>query len=142
MKKLLLCAFFALALGNLSFNGKFGLDDYEIYLNNKLMLKQQVNQPLNLRVLALDKAKESDQLRLVYRHCRLDNGPGTGRSIVLKDDKGNSLQKWDFKDAGQMIIAVKDLLEAEKKAAGHQVSLIYLSHELDRGEMLALVRFK
>ncbi|GAA4089801.1 hypothetical protein [Mucilaginibacter panaciglaebae] len=142
MKKLLLCACFALVLGNLSFTGKFGLDNYEIYLNNKLMLKQQVNQPLNLRVLALDKAKEGDQLRFVYRHCQLDNSPGTGRSIVLKDDEGNSLQKWDFKDAGQMTIAVKDLLQAEKKAAGHQVSLIYLSHELDRGEMLALVHFK
>lgn len=141
MKKLLVYAFLAVALGSLSFTARFGLDGYEIYLNNKLVFKEYVNSPLNLRVLALDKAKQDDQLRVVYRHCRLDNGPGTGRSIALKDDHGNTLRKWDFADAGQMTITVKDLLEAVKKGTG-QVSLVYLSRELDKGEMLSMVHFR
>ena len=50
------------------FASKFGLDGYEIYLNNKLILKQYVNQPLNLRVLQLTKANEGDELRIKYNH--------------------------------------------------------------------------
>lgn len=142
MKKLLVCALFAFALGSLSFTSRFGLDAYEIYLNNKLVLKQSVNQPLNLRVLSLDKAKESDQLRVVYRHCMRDNGPGTGRSIALKDESGNTLRKWNFADDGQMTIPVKDLLQAANKVAGRAVNLVYTSRELDKGEMLSMVHFK
>lgn len=67
-----------------SFTTKLGLDSYEIYLNNKLILKQLVNQPLNLRILQLSRAKENDQLRVIYKHCTLE-GAGTGRTIVLKD---------------------------------------------------------
>ena len=142
MKKVLVCALLASALVSLSFTARFGLDGYEIYLNNKLLLKQYVNQPLNLRVLNLDNAKETDQLQIVYRHCHKDNGSGTGRSITLKDENGNTLREWDFTDAGQMTIGVKELLEAAKKAAGRQVSLVYLSHELNKGEMLSRVLFK
>ena len=142
MKKALVCAFLASALIGLSFTAPFGLDGYEIYLNNKLLLKQYVNQPLNLRVLNLDNAKETDQLQIVYRHCRKDNGTGTGRSLTLKDENGKTLREWDFTDAGQMTIQVKDLLAAAKKAAGRPVSLVYLSHELNKGEMLSRVQFK
>lgn len=142
---MLACAFITLAIGSLSFTYRFGLDGYEVYLNNKLVLKQYINQPLNLRVLALDKAKETDQLQFVYNHCMRDNGAGTGRSISLKDDTGNTLHKWDFADATsgslKMTVAVKDLLQAEKKAAGHQLSLYYSSKELEKAEMLSMVRF-
>jgi hypothetical protein len=127
------------------FTNRFGLDKYEIYLNNKLVLKQYLNQPLNLRVLQLDKIKESDQLQIVYCHCMRDNGPGTGRSITLKDERGNALHKWVFADASggdlKMTIAVKDLLQLEKKNASHQLSLYYASQELEKGEMLSVIRF-
>lgn len=130
----------------LSFTNRFGLDKYEFYLNDKLLLKQYVNQPLNLRVLQLDKAKEADQLQIVYSHCQKDNGPGTGRSVTLKDDSGNILHKWVFADANtgglKMTIAVKDLLQIEKKNANHQLSLYYSAKESERAEMLAMVRFK
>jgi hypothetical protein len=142
MKKVLICVLLASALVNLSFTARFGLDGYEIYLNNKLLLKQYVNQPLNLRVLNLDKAKETDQLQIVYRHCHKDNGPGTGRSITLRDENGNTLREWHFTDASQMTIGIKDLLQAAKKAAGRELSLVYLSRELNKGEMLSSVHFK
>jgi predicted molibdopterin-dependent oxidoreductase YjgC len=125
------------------FTTKMGLDSYEIYLNNNLILKQYVNQPLSLRILQLNKAKETDQLRIKYTHC-MNKGAGTGRSIVLKDEKGNTLKKWAFADATgsdlNMTIAVKELLQMERTHVNHQLSLNYLARELPKGETLALIR--
>jgi hypothetical protein len=143
---ILLFTLITLSITISSFTNRFGLDKYEFYVNDKLLLKQYVNQPLNLRVLQLDKAKETDQLQIVYSHCMRDNGPGTGRSVTLKDENGNTLHKWVFADANsaglKMTIAVKDLLQLEKKNTGHQLSLYYSSKESERVEMLAAVRFK
>jgi hypothetical protein len=127
------------------FTNNFGLDSYEIYLNNRLLLKQYVNQPLNLRVLQLEKTQENGQLQIGYTHC-MNKGVGTGRSLALKDEAGNLLRKWTFADGGgsglKMTIAVKELLQIEKKNAGHELSLYYTAHELEKGEMLSIIRFK
>ena len=143
---MLLFTLITLSFASLSFTNRFGLDKFEIYLNNKLLQKQYVNQPLNLRVLQLDKAKESDQLQIIYSHCMRDNGPGTGRSISVKDENGTTLHKWVFTDATgadlKMTIAVKDLLQLEKKNTDHQLSLYYNAKESERVELLAMVRFK
>jgi hypothetical protein len=130
-----------LSFTTFGFTSKFGLDGYEIYLNNKLILKKYVNQPLNLRVLQLTKVNEGDELRIKYTHCRM-KGPGTGRSLTLQDEKGNTLKKWDFADGSDyaMTIPVKDLLQLEKKNSNHELSLRYASKERPNGEMLAMLR--
>jgi hypothetical protein len=129
-----------------SFTTKFGLDSYSIYLNDKLILKQTVNQPLSLRVLQLNTAKETDQLRIHYTHCTIKNGTGTSRSVALQDEKGNILKRWEFADAVgsdlTMTIAVKELLKLEKNHASQELSLIYAARELPKGEMLSMLRFK
>lgn len=126
-----------------SFTTKFGLDSYEVYLNSKLILKQTVNQPLNLRMLQLGKAKETDQLHIIYTHCQ-NKGVGTDRSIALKDEKGNTLKKWVFANTTNsdltMTVAVKELLQLEKKNVKHELSLHYSAHELPKGEMLGFLR--
>lgn len=128
-----------------SFTTKLGLDSYEIYLNNKLILKQSVNQPLSLRILQLGKANDNDQLRINYKHCTLE-GAGTDRTIVLKDEKGNTLKKWAFTNASgsdlSMVIPVKELLQLEKNNADHELSLQYTARELPKGETLAFLRVK
>ncbi|MDQ3292800.1 MAG: hypothetical protein M3Q05_16065, partial [Bacteroidota bacterium] len=86
---IMLFTLITLGFTSFSFTTKFGLDSYSIYLNDKLILKQWVNQPLNLRVLQLSTAKETDQLRIHYNHCTIKNGAGTSRSIALQDEKGN-----------------------------------------------------
>jgi predicted molibdopterin-dependent oxidoreductase YjgC len=130
-----------LSLTAFGFTSKFGLDGYEIYLNNKLILKQYVNQPVSLRVLQLDKANEGDELRVKYTHCQT-KGPGTGRSLTLQDEKGNTLKKWTFADASDfnMTVPVKELLQLEKKNLNHELSLHYTSRERPNGEMLAMLR--
>lgn len=128
-----------------SFSTKFGLDSYSIYLNDKLILKQTVNQPLSLRVLQLSSAKETDQLRIIYNHCTIKNGAGTSRSVSLQDEKGNILKKWVFADATgsdfNMTIAVKELLKLEKTHTGQELSLVYTAREHPKGEMLSMLQF-
>jgi hypothetical protein len=127
-----------------SFKTKFGLDSYAIYINDKLILQQTVNQPLNLRVLALNEAKETDQLYIKYTHCTIKGGAGTSRSVALRDEKGNVLKKWTFADATgsdlTMKIAVKELLELEKKHANQALRLYYTARELPKGEMLSMLQ--
>lgn len=127
------------------FTTKFGLDSYEIYLNNKLILKQSVNQPLSLRVLQLDKANVNDQLRINYIHCTL-KGAGTDRNIVLKDEKGKKLKDWSFANATgsdlNMVISVKELLSLIKNNPNHELSLYYTSKEQTKSQMLASLTVK
>ena len=138
-------ALISLSFTVLSFTTNLGLDSYEIYLNNNLLLKQSVNQPLRLRILQLGQAKENDQLRIHYKHCTIA-GAGTGRTIALKDEKGNTLKKWAFTNASGsdlgMTIPVKELLQLEKNNAGHDLSLQYTARELPKGETLAFLRVR
>jgi hypothetical protein len=133
-----------LCLTAFSFTPKFGLDSYAIYLNDKLILQQTVNQPLSLRVLQLSEAKENDQLHIKYTHCTIIGGTGRDRSLVLKDEKGNAVKKWIFADAAgsdlKMTIAVKELLEVEKTYASQELSLHYTARELPKGEMLSMLK--
>ncbi|MET3877265.1 hypothetical protein [Chitinophaga sp. OAE865] len=132
-----ICMLTALCFTAFSFTPKVGLDSYEIYLNNKLILKQSVNQPLNLRVLQLSQASSGDQLHIIYKHCSLQ-GAGTNRSIILKDENGNTLKKWSFANATgsdlSMVIPVKELLQLEKMNAAHHLSLHYTARELYKAE--------
>jgi hypothetical protein len=138
-----LLALVVLCLVVFGFTADRGLDRYEIYLNSKLILKQAVNAPLDIRKLQLDKANDDDQLRIFYIHCT-NKGIGTGRSISIKDEKGNVLKKWTFKDADKgMEISVKELLQVEKQHKGKDLSLHYVAQQLAEGDMLlASVRFK
>lgn len=140
-----LCTLMALCFTVFSFTTKLGLDSYEIYLNNKLILKQSVNQPLNLRILQLSQANSGDQLRISYKHCTLP-GAGTDRSIAVKDEKGNILKKWTFANATgddvSMVIPVKELLQLENNNADHNLSIHYAARELPKGQTLAFLHVK
>ena len=123
-----------------AFAPKLGLDSYEIYLNDKLIMKQYVNQPLNLRTLQLENASPKDELWIKYTHCN-KKGAGSNRSLELKDSKGHLLTQWTFADTGSenkpMKIPVAELLELEKEHKDHQISLLYKSNELPGAELLA-----
>lgn len=122
-----------------TFNAKAGGDSYEIYLNNKLILKQFVTQPLSISSLQLDKANLSDKLTIFYSHC---GQPGKGRSLAIKDDKGNIVKQWKFADATElrgMIIPVKELLQLEKNNSKTHLNLYYAAQQLPQGRMLTSI---
>lgn len=127
-----------------AFSPKLGLDGYEIYLNERLILKQYVNQPLNLRTLNLDKASPQDLLWIKYNHCTIKSGAGNERMIVLKDDRGHELKRWNFANSPSenkpMKVSVAELRQLENEHAGHQISLFYKSKELAHAELLAYLK--
>ncbi|GAA0880517.1 hypothetical protein GCM10009119_34870 [Algoriphagus jejuensis] len=145
--KIALCsALLAIVLGlvTMSFSPRLGLDGYEIYLNDKLIMKQYINQPLNLRTLQLDKAAPEDMLWIKYNHCTIKSGSGSERVIVLKDMKGHELKQWKFANSPSenkpMKVSVAELRQLEKEHADHQVSMYYKSKELADAELLAYLR--
>lgn len=127
-----------------SFTTKIGLDSYEIYLNNKLVLKRTVNQPLNSRILQLGEIKQNGQLRIKYTHCMTKTG-GTLRVIELRGNKETLLKRWKFADGtnanNAMAIDIKELLLLHKANIKHNLSLHYSAHELPQGEILALLKY-
>lgn len=126
-----------LSLCGLGFAPKAGLDSYEIYLNEKLILKQQVNQPLTLRKLQLVEADRKGELRIRYRHCKSPE-TGIGRVVSVKDEQGNVLRKWEYADTSVMMtIPVKELLNLERESDGRELALFYTARQHPNGEMLA-----
>lgn len=132
-----------LCLTMTAFTPMRGLDSYEISLNGKLIMKQYVNQPLNLRMLQLDKAQPEDQLSIRYTHCTI-KGAGSDRTLVLKDEAGHVLKQWEFannpKENNPMSIRVGELLQLEKDHKDHRITLTYQANELKGGELLAFLQ--
>lgn len=137
-KAALTLCFAALLLS--AFTIRPGLDSYEIYLNNKLLLKQYVNQPLTLSSLQLTQQNAADQLKIYYAQCNMPDKIGKSRSISVKDEDGTVLKTWKFADASgkqsAMVIPVKEVLQLEKANAGKALSLFYAA-EGHGGQRLA-----
>lgn len=127
---LLLVSFFA-------FRPVPGGDVYQIFLNDKLLLKQLVIEPIDLRTLSLEKAKPTDKLVVYYSHC---GTVGKGRAIKIQNSKGEIVKQWQFPDSedGAMVIPVKELIQL--KTAGGDLRMTYSSREIPKGRMLTSLR--
>jgi len=133
-----------LFLTTFSFAAIAGGDTYEIYLNNKLVFKQRVlnTTAVDLNSLQLTKENYNDELEVYYSHCGVT---GTGRSIEIKDDKGNVLKEWKFKDVSganaSMTIPVKEILDLQKSNPNAALNLYYFSSKyLPKGRMIASIK--
>jgi len=117
-----------------------GVDSYEVYLNDKLLLKEYALKEVSLKSLHLENASASDRLVIYYTHCHTKTA-GTGRSISIKDGQGRTLKEWKFADAKDgkkgMIIPVKELQALEKQHGGGQLTMHYAAAELPQGQLLA-----
>ena len=125
-----------------AFTTKAGTESFEIYLNNKLILRQAVTQSFTLQSLQLDKANKNDQLVIYYNHC---GAIGKNRAIVIKDDKGNTIKEWKFADATGtdkgMTIPVKELLQLEKNYSQNGLNIVYSSQQLPKGRAIAALQY-
>jgi hypothetical protein len=117
-----------------------GVDRYEIYLNNKLILNQSLEKPVALQDLKLTDANSGDILTIRYMQCTAPDQMGKSRSLALKDATGKIVKEWKFKDASEgrteMTIPVKELLQAQK-SSGDEVVLYYFADDRRSGQALA-----
>ena len=130
--------FNVIALIAFSYSAKAGGDIFQVYLNNSLILKQFVIEPLTLKDLRLQEAKPTDKLVVHYSHC---GKVGKARSIAIRDEKGKVYKEWKFDNSGStdagMSIPVKEILDLQAKNKAVRLSLHYSSQELPKGRMLA-----
>lgn len=133
------CSLFLLCLAVFAVKAKAGVDSYAIYLNQKLLLKQSVLQPLNVKSLHLDEANYNDQLVIYYSQCNAPNKIASGRSLAVKDAKGNTVKEWKFADATgsntAMVIPVKELLQLTKKN-GYVLGFYYTAQGMPEARLL------
>lgn len=126
------------------FTPNLGLDSFEVYLNDKLVLQQYVNQPESQRQLELEGALPEDQLQITYRHCTT-KGSGSDRVIQLKDQKGEVLKAWHFDNDPAsntvMSLSVGGLLKLAKAYPDARLRLYYTAKELPEGMLLAALQF-
>jgi hypothetical protein len=145
-RRILLRGFALLAgcLAMFSLTAKAGGDSYEIYLNNKLILKQYQFQTLSLTSLNLNKSNLHDQLVIYYSQCNVKDATGKGRTIVIKNDRGIVLKEWKFSDnsdsRGGMVIPVKELLQLQKENAEGSLSIFYSAQGHPQSQILSSLK--
>jgi hypothetical protein len=135
--KLFSLSLFAAAL--LSFNCKAGGDVYEIFLNNKLVCKQQFGKFLcGEKGLQFSQSNINHNLVIRYSHCGRD---GAGRKVIVKDESGHTVKEWKFADNASVTIPVKEILDLEKGKPGKALKLYYFSAQyLPEGRMLTSIK--
>jgi len=122
-----------------NFSAKAGLDSYQIYLNDKLILQQSVRDPLNLSALPITNANINDKLVIYYSQCNAPNKIGKGRSLIIRDAAGNLVKEWKFEDAegsSRMEIPVRELLALENKYANNTLTIFYTAQGMNRDQRL------
>jgi hypothetical protein len=138
--KALLIVALVMATGTLA--ARDGGESFEIYLNNKLLVRQHVTQSFNLQDLNLKEVNANDKLVVYYNHCGM---PGKSRTIAITDAAGNVLKKWTFGDAATakegMSIPVKELLALQEKHKNSKLAIHYTAKELPKGLTLAGMKF-
>src|SRR5258705_13956558 len=114
LKLIRLFALITLPLATCTYMSFAGGDHFTIYLNKKLVAEQFVAKTTAVLNLQLNKSNYNDEITVYYSHCGVT---GKGRSIMLKDDKGNLLKEWKFadeKNTDAMTIPAKEILDLKK----------------------------
>lgn len=137
-KSIMLLLLTIMMAGAFSFKSFAGGDAYEIYLNNKLVCRQQYKLSVGSKDLHLGKLNANDRLVIKYSHC---GEIGKSRSIVVKDEKNNIIKEWKFTDTDNnqsvMSIPVKELLALTTKDVS--LKLCYSAKQLPEGRVLAAI---
>ena len=126
----------------LSLSSKAGGIVFEIFMNNKLLLKNQYGKVVaGSEVLQLGEADRNENLRILFTSC---NATGKTRSVGVRDENNNLLKEWVFTNSSSsdlsMTIPVKDILALQKGKSTASLKLYYFSPDQFRdGQLLAFV---
>ncbi len=96
-----------------------GSDVVQIYLNNKLIMSEVANKPIDLKALPISEANSADNLVVIFKKCHPTDGIDKNRTIMIRDAGGKTVREWTFtgsEDNGGMIIPVREVLDLMKKS--------------------------
>jgi hypothetical protein len=146
LKMTRIVAAFAVFFALFHVQAKAGADGFEVYLNNKLIQKSWVGQPLDLKSLDLSKANANDHLTIFFTQCHAPGKLAKGRGLVVKDEQGKVLKEWKFDDSDKaepgMIISVKDILALQNTNNEKALTLCYQANNRPQPVVVASLRIK
>lgn len=122
-----------------SFSGEVGTHSFEVYLGNKLIMKEFVSAEMPAKTFGLDKSFSNEEVKVNYNQCgRL----GLSRSLFIKDSQDKVLKEWHFPDVAAgaspyMVFKVKDILALQKNGLD-RVKLVYSSKDVPN-QLLATI---
>ncbi len=130
----------AIAILGMSATTLAGIDSYEVYLDNKLLIRQSMAEPLDLKTLAITDANRSQKLIIKYLQCNAPNQTGKNRAISVRDENGKIIREWKFKNAEKqgsvMEIPVSEVLALQKSATS-TLALYYSADGMEKTQKLA-----
>jgi hypothetical protein len=120
-----------------SFSNPLGMDSYKVYLNDKLLFKQFIEEK-PVQSISLNESAGTDQLTVYYDHC---GRIGTGRTLSLLDGE-QELKKWNFEDTESvsqsgMSCRISDIKAIQKP--GKTIRVMYDSKELSNPIQVAAI---
>ncbi|MEJ1239658.1 hypothetical protein WBG78_16090 [Chryseolinea sp. T2] len=121
-----------------SFAVRPGMDTFEVYLGNELLMKEHAYGQRSNNPIVLDK-NSSATMTVSYDHCGIT---GSSRKLSLLDDQKGVLKEWTFANVGSKVkdpmpIAVKEIVAA---SMGKSATLYYKSNEIENAVMIAPVK--
>jgi len=118
-----------------------GGEGFEIFLNNKLVIRQYGSQVNTVGNIELGAAATTGELTVKYYHC---GRAGKERNITIKNDQDKFLKAFHYGDAASpnamMLCHVKDLAGLQKFSKTNELKLYYSSTELPNGRLLAYIK--
>lgn len=123
-----------------SFSGEAGMHSFEVYLGNKLIMKEYVSAETPARSFGLDKSFSNEEMKVHYNQCGVT---GLSRSLFIKDSQDKVLKEWHFADAAEgaspfMVCKIKDILAFQKNGRD-KVKLVYSSKEVSSQVLATIV---
>lgn len=135
-KALQIFAMAAICVTLFSFSGSKGGEMFEVYLNNKLLIQQHINEPNPVKSIQIDPASVNDELKVKYFHC---GQIGKDRTITIKDAQNKTIKQFHFADSEKnaaISCKVKDFTVLLKPGV-QELKLYYSAKELPAGKLLA-----
>jgi hypothetical protein len=120
------------------FISPLGGEGYEIYIDNKLVLEQFGKDMKQVKNLQLEPSQIKSELRVKFYHCGM---AGKSRTLELRTPGKQVLKQWQFANGEgknfAITVAVKEIMDLQKKAGAGTLHLYYSSKEAPDGRFLA-----
>lgn len=123
-----------------SFALRPGTDHFEVYLNNKLIMKEFTFHRKTTAPIILD--GNTGEVGVLYSHCGV---MGTARKLSLKDGSNKVIKMWEFADVNPKTNDVMkfDLSELNGfKKSNQKLSLCYHAKELIEDVVIAPIQWE
>ena len=119
-----------------------GAHNFQVYLDDKMVIDQYAHLAKEAAVLSVDPQSDAKEITVRYNEC---GRTVSGRHIILKDENGKLVKDWSFPGSSTglenpMSIKVKDVV-ALKQNGNKLLKLYYTSDQFTAGQQVVAIKF-